>query len=352
MDLTATRQFNLDLFGGPFPGHGVRVNAPGPADRTVLTHGSVEARARMGQAMFEWERACAEAIGDDRVPMAHIWTGTDVFAAAFGSPVHRPADEMPFALPAVFNAEQADRLGEPSLEDGPLGELFALGDRLMELCGDGVTLRIADIQSPFDIAALIWEKESFFRALVEQPEAAHRLLAKVTATLGRFIAAFVARYRNPCLVHYPELWLPPAWGVCLSEDDIGSISPRHFRSFCLPYLRRLAGEFGGISMHSCANGQHQWPDFLGLAGLRYLNLFHPPTSLEKAIATFSGRAVLAPSVQPTPDGPFCGHATYTGFVEECLALARPDTRFFFIASAPDVAEARALAREIKGLCGR
>jgi len=83
MDLTTNRQFNLDLFGGLFPGHGVRINVPGPADRKVLAHGTLEERAQMGRAAFEWDRQCAEAIGDDRIPMLHIWTGTDIFAAAF-----------------------------------------------------------------------------------------------------------------------------------------------------------------------------------------------------------------------------------------------------------------------------
>ena len=80
-----------------------------------------------------------------------------------------------------------DRLEEPDISRGPLGEIFALGDRLVELCGPGYPVRICDIQSPLDIGALIWEKSAFFMALYEEPEAVHRLLRKVTDTLTAFI---------------------------------------------------------------------------------------------------------------------------------------------------------------------
>jgi uroporphyrinogen-III decarboxylase len=352
-DQAPQKQFCLDLFGpGPFPGHGVRVNVGDPYQISVLNQGSLEDRARMGQAAFEHECECARVIGDDRVPMLHAWTGTEVFAAAFGSPVHRPADSMPFALPAVFEARQADALREPALDCGPLGEIFSLCDCLIEREGPGALLRICDIQSPFDIAALIWKKEAFFEALLEQPESVHRLLEKVTRTLIRFTRAFLERYPGACLVHFPELWLPAAWGACLSEDDAGSISTRHFGEYCLPYLQRLAHEFGGLSIHCCAAAQHQWGGFLRLPGMRYINLFHPTTSLEASIDIFSGKAVLVPMIGSGADGPYDGRSSYLEFVQDCLRLARPETRFFFITAAPNLDEARRLADEIKGLCGR
>lgn len=61
-------EFHRALFGGAvFPGHGVRVNVPGPADVRVVSQGSVSERIRMGVAMVEWERLCANVMGDDRV---------------------------------------------------------------------------------------------------------------------------------------------------------------------------------------------------------------------------------------------------------------------------------------------
>jgi Uroporphyrinogen decarboxylase (URO-D) len=364
MDLEAKRKFSRALFGkGEFPGHGVRVDVPGgPFDVNMLSKGTVEQRARMGREVLRWEVECAEAIGDDRVPAIHVNTGTDVFAAAYGSPVHRAEDAMPFAMPAVHCTEEADRLAEPDLFSGPIGELFALADRLVELCGTDYPLRISDIQSPFDIGALIWQKDLFFRALVDEPEAVHRLLAKITRIVADYVHSFCARYTDVCTVHYPLVWMPADYGICLSEDDCGSISVRHFERFALPYLQQLAAEFGGISLHCCAAGQHQWDSFAKLPNIHYLNLFHPPTDLETSIRKFSGKAVLIPgphawsSADPWLRGVVTpgGHAfdSYLDYVRHCLALARPDTRFFFCTEAPTLAEAHELGCEIKALCGR
>ncbi len=346
MDLKENRRFFINLFrSSDFPGHGVHVDIPGKLDVNVLAQGNIEDRAQMYKRAFEFDLECAELIGDDRVPMLHIWSGTEVFAAAYGSPVYRPENDMPFALPAVLDAESTDRLEEPDINTGPLGEIFELADRLVDLCGSGHPVRICDIQSPFDIAALIWKKEALLTALIENPSAVHRLLQKVTDTLTRFVKAFRERYDEVCLVHCPNLWMPLEFGICLSEDDAGSISTKHFERFCFPYLQKLSDEFGGISLHSCAQSQHQWDNFLKLHCLRYVNLYHPPTSLDVAIDKFSGKAVLVP-------GGDNGHRSYIDFVKECLALAKQDTRFYFITQADGIDEARHIKNEIKQLCGR
>lgn len=292
--------FLIDLFSPdrPHPGHGLRVNAFGSRyyDIPTLTHGSLEDRAQLGKRMLGMDVLSLRVIGDDRVPWLHCWSGTDVFAAAYGSEVHRPENEMPFALPAVMTAAEADRLQEPDILQGPLGEVFALADRLVELCGPGYPVRICDIQSPLDIAALIWEKSAFFMALHEEPEAVHRLLRKVTNTLTVFARAFVARYPDVCLVHWPDIWMPPEWGICVSEDEIGSLSPGTFREFGMPYLLELAETFGGISLHSCAAGQHQWQNLASLPGIRFLNFKssrHGPRGVDRAVQR--------------PRGPRAGH---------------------------------------------
>jgi len=119
MGVTRQQQFFIDLFtftrdGRPYPGHGVRVDPPGPNDQAILRHGTIEDRAQMGKRALEHDLMCLEQVGDDRVPMLHCWTGTEVFAAAFGCPVQLPEHSMPFALPAVHTANDADRLIEPA----------------------------------------------------------------------------------------------------------------------------------------------------------------------------------------------------------------------------------------------
>ena len=348
MPFERQKQFFVDLVtGAESPGHGVRVDVPldGQDRLRVLATGTVEDRAQAARAAFEHDCRCLEAIDDDRVPMLHAWSGTDIIATDFGCTRYVPPDSMPCARPAVFDAASADTLEEPDIHTGPLGDIFKVADRLVELCGAEHTVRICDIQSPFDIAGLIWQKEAFLFALVDAPDAAHRLLRKVTDTLVRFLRTFRDRYENVCLVHYPSLWMPPACGATVSEDDCGSISTQHFEAFCLPYLAELADEFGGLGMHSCAQSQHQWDSFLKLPRLTYLNLHHPPTDLDVAIEKLSGHAVLAP-------GGTNGHTDYLDFVKECMGKREPNTRFFFQTGAEDLDAARAKAEQIKELCAR
>lgn len=349
MTLSAQQRFLIDLLSPdrPHPGHGIRVNGFGSrySDVQTLVHGSIEDRAQLGKRQLEMDLQSLHVIGDDRVPWLHPWSGTEVFAAAFGSEVHRPDDEMPFALPAVASAAEADRLSEPDIFQGPLGDVFTLADRLVELCGRGYPVRICDIQSPLDIGALIWEKSAFFMALYEAPVSVHRLLQKITNTLMRFVRAFMDRYDDVCLVHWPDLWMPAEWGICVSEDEIGSISADAFREFGLPYLRALADAFGGISLHSCAAAQHQWDNLATLPGMRYLNFSHPATDLQTSIDRFSGQVVLVPVAFP-------GLEYGLDFVDDCLARAHPSTRFFFRTDVDGLDAAAELAREIRIRCGR
>lgn len=343
------QEFNAGLFGGePSPGHGLRVIVAPPdprGDMRALREGDVAERTALYERRYEFAVECAEKIDDDTVPAAHLWTGTSIFAAAFGCPVHNPDEGMPFALPLVDTPEAADRIEAPPIDTGPLGEVFEIADRLVERLGSETPLRVCDVQSPFDIAALIWEKTSFFSSLLTAPESIHRLVEKTCETLTRFLSAFVERYPGALLVHYPPLWMPARLGVCLSEDECGVLSPRQFGEFCQPYLVRLSEIFGGISLHSCAKSDHQWDHFAALPGLRYVNLHHPPTPLEKAVDLFSGRAVMVP-------GGRNGQPNIAAFARQCLDAATQESRFLFVAAAPDVERGQRAAEEIRSVIGR
>ena len=98
-----------------------------------------------------------------------VYTGTDIFAAAFGCPAHYPEDDMPFALLLIQTAEEVEALSVPGLDSPSIAQLFEIASELRRRAGMDVVLRIPDIQSPMDIAALIWEKGAFLRALLQAP---------------------------------------------------------------------------------------------------------------------------------------------------------------------------------------
>ncbi len=229
---------------------------------------------------YKWQayqRACERAalVNDDFVPYLDMMTGTEIFAEAFGCPVHRSADTAPFALPRIRTAEEVALVKVPELSVSSLAYLFDMADELRRRAGHGAVLRLVDIQSPMDIAALIWEKSAFYIGMLETPEAVKELAAKVRELLTAFLDEWFRRYGTDYVAHFPDYFM--SGGMTLSEDEVGVVNEALFVEFFLPELAALSSRYGGLGMHCCADARHQWPHFRQIPGLRLLNLFKPPT---------------------------------------------------------------------------
>ncbi len=223
-----------------------------------------------------YQRDCERAavVRDDLVPYLNMMTGTEIFAEAFGCSVHRPADSNPFALPLIRTAEEVAALKVPELSASSLAYLFDLADELRRRAGPGAVFHLVDIQSPMDIAALIWEKSAFYLAMLESPEAVKELAAKVRELLTAFLDEWFRRYGAEYVAHYPDYFM--SGGMTLSEDEVGAVSAENFVEFFRPELAALSDRYGGLGVHCCADARHQWPNFRSLPGLRLLNLTNPP----------------------------------------------------------------------------
>jgi hypothetical protein len=237
---------------------------------------------------YTWQLSRTEWLDDDTVPCLDLLTGTELFAEAFGCPVHRPSDNNPFALPRVRSAAEADRLAVPSLDVQPLARVFDMADELRRRAGTGAVVRLPDLQSPLDVAALIWDKESFYPALLEEPEAATRLTAKVRALQFAFLDEWFARYGRPAIAHFPDYLLPR--GVSLSVDEVGALGPEMFDHFVAPELAAFSARYGGLGIHCCAHARHQWDGFARVPGLLLLNLSQPEPVVRQAYPRFAAVA--------------------------------------------------------------
>jgi hypothetical protein len=229
--------------------------------------------------------ARAEWLADDFIPSLDYYTGTEIFAEAFGCPVHRTDDNMPFALPIITCAEQVDDLPVPDVMDSPLAVLFEMADELRRRAGDDALMKMVDIQSPMDIAALIWDKNTLYTAMLETPEAVQALAGKVRALLTAFLDAWFARYGRDFIAHFPYYYMPR--GITLSEDEVGVVSTAMFDELFLPELVELSARYDGIGIHCCADAHHQWPGFQRIPGLRMLNFCQPPEVKREAYAAFA-----------------------------------------------------------------
>jgi len=238
--------------------------------------------ARAYEDQLEWTRR----FEDDRIPSVQVHTGTEIFAEAFGCRVHRPETDMPFALPLVDNGADAAKLRVPELSNSTLAKIFEMADEQQRRFGPDALFMLPDMQSPLDIAALIWDKNTYYSAMIEEPEAVLELQAKCEQLMCAFLDEWFKRYGHAAYIaHYPLYYMEG--GLTLSEDEIGSISPEMFRTFALPALNRLSDRYGGIGIHCCANSRHQWDNLKLIRGVRMLNLIQPDDIIIKAYRFFA-----------------------------------------------------------------
>ncbi|MHC4563753.1 MAG: hypothetical protein ACYS8X_13410 [Planctomycetota bacterium] len=244
-------------------------------------------QARIDYACWKYEHDLqrAEWLDDDFVPFLYGITGTEVFAEAFGCPVHtyETNDQNPIALPLIHTPGEVAKLKTPSL-DGAMARHFDMHDQLHQRFPEGL-LQLIDIQSPMDIAALIWEKVAFYIGIMDAPEAVKELAEMTKQLLIAYFDEFFARYGTQYVAHYP--FYPMDGGLTLSEDEIGSVNREMFEEFFLPGLIELSERYGGMGMHCCANARHQWDGLKKIPDLRLLNLVQPVEELLDAYEVFA-----------------------------------------------------------------
>ncbi len=339
------RAFLAQLFGGGSPGHAIWVDPP-PVEGAGLP-GDVacsnapltvwlDAELRRYEAMVE----SLEALDDDSVPYARVATGTHLFAAAFGCAVHVFEDSPAAAMPLVSSPAEADALETPAVDAAPLDRALELARLLRARLGPATPIGVPDIQSPFDIAALVWRKESLYTAMVDQPEAVHRLVGRCHDLLAGFLRRYRAEVGEVNYAHCPMAWAPPELGLWLSEDEAGCMGTDMFEEFCLPSLTRLSEEFGGIFLHCCADADHQHASFRKLPGFRAINRVFT-TGPASSIRDFTPEQVLMVA--------WSDEAALDALLDQAL----PDTRFLLnVAARESRDETRRMHERLRARCGR
>lgn len=256
---------------------------------------NMQKRADWTVKNYETAMKRLEWTDDDFIPYGNCITGTEIFAEAFGCRVQRPQNERPFALPKITKASQVKEITVPSLGDSSLFYLFDMADSIKERCGKNALLNLVDPQTPMDIAALIWDKNYFFAAMIEEPEAVRELAYKTSTLFFEFFDEWFRRYGKEFIAHDPDYYMPQ--GIDVSEDEIGAVSPEMFEEFFLPELECISKRYGGLGMHCCANSRHQWDNFKKIPDFKMFNITHPYDNgmIIDAISYLAGHIAVFPS---------------------------------------------------------
>jgi uroporphyrinogen decarboxylase len=148
--------------------------------------------------------------------------------SAFGSIPVWGENEFPFATRVLRSLEDIERLERP--DPRKHGLLPFVISRLRHLRPEieaaGHKIRFAIARGPLNIASFLMGTTEFLTALRTDPDVSHRLLALVTDFLVDWIG-----WQRECF--------PSIDGILVLDDIVGSVGPRDFETFGLPYLRRM-----------------------------------------------------------------------------------------------------------------
>lgn len=234
---------------------------------------------------YEYHLRRMDWLEDDTIPCLDMLTGTEIFAEAFGSRILYPADNNPAPFPLIHSAAEAEALRVPSLDVPALRRVFEMADELSRRAGPGALFRLVDMQCPLDVAAMMWDKISFYPALVKYPEAVNQLVEKIIALQFAFLDEWYRRYGSAFIAHFPDYYMPR--GVTLSVDEIGAVSGKMFLQYFLPHLDRFSERYGGLGIHCCANARHQWENLKSVKGLHLLNISNQGKMVGEAYSFFA-----------------------------------------------------------------
>lgn len=232
--------------------------------------------------------------------------------SAFGAQLIFHADRPPSIRP--INADPvywAQAQSADPRQDGVMPLLLRLYE-VMEgrLRAEGLGIRMVAARGPLATAGFLMGVSELMVALTTHPDEITHFLDVVTTTIIRWLQAQLDT------LHEPE-------GIILLDDVVGMMSPRLYRTFAAPYLRRIFDSFGGLLRiyHNDTPCQHLYSAFTE-ANFDVFNFSHEADIAEvKAImghrvALMGNVPPLAVAVREPPD-------VVKRYAVECLNKAAP-----------------------------
>ncbi|BBB90536.1 MAG TPA: uroporphyrinogen decarboxylase family protein [Methylomusa anaerophila] len=185
--------------------------------------------------------------------VVRIFTDLYVQAEAMGAKVMYPLDETAhLESPAIKDIADIGRLQPPNpYKDGQLPEFLSAMKIALDEVGREVGV-IGSVTCPFTTASFLIGTEQLTKLMLRDPQAAHKLCE-------------IALDAN---LQWAQAILDTGCGVTLSDPVASStlISPKQFREFAFPYLKRLISYINSrgksATLHICGKTNKIWEDMV------------------------------------------------------------------------------------------
>jgi uroporphyrinogen decarboxylase len=238
-----------------------------------------------GRLLADAHVAAYRRFGYDNI---RIFTDLYTLAEAMGAQVHYPDDETAYlAAPAISDTERIAslRVVDPA-KTGNLPHHLEAMEIAFKAVGHEVPVTGA-LTGPFTTASFLIGAENLARLMLRDPAAVHRLCETAYESTLAYARAILATGASPSLTD----------AMCSSTV----ISPRQFREFGAPYLRRLVeflhSQKRSVTLHVCGKTHPIWTDMAD-TGADCLSLDNA-ADLAAAKTKVGGRVRLMGNVPPS-----------------------------------------------------
>ncbi len=201
-----------------------------------------------GKTLAKAQIAAYRKFGYDGV---RVFTDLFTWAEAMGAKVKLPDDYTADIVgPAIEKLEDVEKL-EPAdpYKDGRLPVHVEAMKYLVDEVGDEVPCS-GGIVGPFTNAFFLVGVEKMTKLMFREPEIIHKLCEVSLQTAINYTQAII------------DCGLTPTISEPMSSCTV--VSPKHFREFSLPYLKRLVeyiiSKGKGVTMHICGKTDDIWED--------------------------------------------------------------------------------------------
>lgn len=261
---------------GRLAGGAVPVVEPGAPSVAIPLRDRFADNEKMLAHAVSWANAVA-ALDNDWPPFLDAFCTVPMVPEAFGAEI-RFRDDHIAVKPAIADigsvwALKPRRMSETSTID----RMFGWIDFVQRRLGADVPVWVADVQSPFSVAAQIVSPGALMEACITEPKAVHHLCRMVTDYSLELMQKHLAQIENPCFPgrNFPSI--PDRIGICIADDTpLVMLSPDMYREFAFPYNAEIARAFGGVHIHSCGNYRHNLDNLPDLPGLRSIQVHAGP----------------------------------------------------------------------------
>ena len=271
-----------------------------------------------GRLIAEAQVAAYRRFGYDVI---RIFTDLYTQAEAMGAKVHYPEDETAYlAAPAIASVEEIASLhpADPH-KDGNLPHHLEAMDRAFQAVGKEVPVTGA-LTGPFTTASFLIGTENLVRLTLKNPAAVHQLCEVACQGALAYAAAIIDTGCTPSLTD----------AMCSTTV----ISPRQFKEFGQPYLKRLVdfihGRGRAVTLHICGKTGPIW-EAMADTGADCLSLDNA-ADLEAAKVKVGQRIRLMGNVPPSEIMLQGTPAQVRAAVRACVRKAHDNHKGLIVAS--------------------